>query len=68
MSYDERIALDSKVGVQGLVGSLAGDEALPIHAEVQAWPNSSVSTHRPIALICTAHDSIEELGGQCDGC
>ena len=55
MSYVERIALDSKVGVQGLVGALAGDEALPVHAGVQAWPNSLVSTHRPIALICTAH-------------
>ena len=55
MSYVERIALDSKVGVQGLVGALAGDEALPVHAGVQAWPNSLVSTHRPIAIICTAH-------------
>ena len=55
MSYVERIALDSKVGVQGLVGALAGDEALPVHARVQAWPNSLVGTHRPIALKCTAH-------------
>ena len=32
----ERIALDIKVEAQGLVEALAGKEALPILAEVQA--------------------------------
>ena len=51
----ERIALDNKVAAQGVVEALAGNEALPILAEVQAWPNSLLVQHRPIAPTCTAH-------------
>ena len=54
----ERIALDIKVEAQGLVEALAGREALPILAEVQAWSNSVSVQHMPIALTCTAHELI----------
>ena len=45
----EQIALDIKVAAQELVEALAGKEALPILAEVQACSNNVAVQHRPIA-------------------
>ena len=46
----ERIALDIKVAAQELVEALAGKEALPTLAEVQACSNNVSVQHRPIAV------------------
>ena len=46
----EQIALDIKVAAQELVEALAGKEALPTLAEVQACSNNVSVQHRPIAV------------------